>query len=186
MKNWIRFGAACALILLAAQLLAAIGDPLVIDISNDQPNAALVRPISTITQWGVACSDTSATDNSGSTVVNPSLITRSAQHWVQMGQRGTTLEVRFKYPTGATTPVGPVVQIFGRDANLICERLTDSTATHTLSLTTDTTNDVRDSTYSYTQPIEVDCNANAEAIVAIKTAQTGTGMTGAAILVRIK
>lgn len=173
----------------SAMLYAAIGSNVQVSgppAASGSVDAKFVRPVSTMTDWATACSDAATTDNSGSTVVNPGSISRAEQHWVQSSGQCTKAKVRFKYPTAATTPTGPTVQVFGRDSNAVPERLLDDTATHELTLTVSTTNDARDATYSYTQPVEVDINANKELLVAVKTAQTGTGMTGAAILVSFK
>lgn len=164
----------------------AIGNPLIVEVEASNTDAAYVRPVSNVTNWGVACSAPKTADNSGNAIVNPSLITRAEQHWVKLGQRGTTLQVRLKYETAGSISTQVVVQIFGRDGNLITERLLDSSGTHPLSLTADTSNDARDATYSYTQPVEVDCNGNSEVLVAIKTALAGTGLDAPAILVRLK
>lgn len=184
MKNWIRW-AVVGLVLTHNTLgYAALGTNLVLTEGSVASGEKVIRPVSTVTNWGTACDDASASDNSGSTVVNPGGITRSAQHKLQMGGRGTTVQIRLKYLTSGTVTQTLVVQAFGLDSSGAPQRLLDSTGTHAISVPVDTTNDARDGTYSYSEAVEVDAQANTEVIVTVKTPTTGTATT--AIQVRIK
>ena len=188
MKRYLPWAAMCLPLLAPSCLWAAIGA----DVTPTRPlptvtiNESFIRPASTMTNWITVCDLPTTADNAGSTVVNPGGITRAEQHWLQMLGTGTTVQIRLRYPTAGSVSTDVVVQPFGRDANGIPQRLLDSTGTHALTLGDDTTNDARDGTYSYTQPVEVDADANKEVLIAVKTALAGSGLTNAVIQARIK
>lgn len=180
-------GTLLACMLLANPLLGATGTivPTVIQAGGLKPESTKV-PVSIITDWATVCDAPTTSDNSGSTVVNPGGISRSNQNWLQMAGVGTTVQFRLRYPTAGTVSTQVVVQPFGRDSAAVPERLVDTSGTHVFTLTVDTTNDARDGTYSYTQPYEVDANANKEVLIAVKTALAGTSLTNAVIQARLK
>ncbi len=150
-----------------------------------------VLPVSIASDWIDICTQPNATDNESGVmtaglVVNPSAITRATQNWLQMAGFGTIVQLRLKYPTAANGLTNPVVQIFGRDRLEQAQRLVDAGGVHSVTLSIDAANDVRDATFSYTQPVECDANGCAEVLAAVKTALTGTGITGATIQARVK
>jgi predicted DNA-binding transcriptional regulator AlpA len=152
-----------------------------------QPEKLMPRQITTVasieTNWFDVCTTPSTADNSGNAVVQPGSITRDL---LAMGSQGTLIQVRLKYPTSATVTTSPVVQLFGKDGGGLFQRLSDIDGIHQQTLSVDTSNDVRDGTYSYTQPIEVDADACSYVLAAIKTALAGSGLTGATIQARVK
>lgn len=148
--------------------------------------AKAVVPVSLASDWVAVCTTPTTADNAGSTVVDPIGITRTAQNWATIAGKGTTIQVCLKYPTAGTVSTSPVVQVFGKDSNSIPQRLNDKDGTHELTLTVTAASDVRDGTYSYTNVIEVDANANRSVLVGVKTALAGSSLTGAVILVRVK
>lgn len=152
-------------------------------------------PASPQTDWRTINSAPTTSDNSGSTVVNPGGITRSAvvDNVLSMSGKGTWVQVRLKYPTAATVTANtPIVQLFGADrgsgnsGTALYQRLLDASSGHEQTLSVDTTNDVRDGTYSYTAPVDIDASACATVLCAIKTVLGGSGLTGAVIQARIK
>jgi hypothetical protein len=150
-----------------------------------------VLPVSIVSDWVDVCVDPANLDNesgvmSGGAVVNPSAISRSTQSWLQIAGIGTIVQVRLKYPTSGSVAASPVVQVFGRDRLQFPQRLVDAGGVHALPLTVDAAGDVRDGQFSYTQPVEVDADGCAEVIAAVRTALTGTGLSGATIQARVK
>ena len=146
-----------------------------------------VVPVSIISDWVECCTAPETADNAGSTVIAPLGITRSTQNRVTNVGRGTTLQIRLKYDDGVSGVTSPVVQPFGFDGNNSPQRLVNSAGTHELTLTIDTTNDVTDGTYKFTQPVEVDMDANRDMLVAVKTAFAATGtVNNSAIQIRTK
>jgi len=146
------------------------------------------NPASIISEWYTVGSTITTADNSGSVIVNPSLISGigTTRYYVSMMGRSTSLQVRMRYKTSGTVTTSPVVQMFGYTENGLYQRLLDATALHQIPLAVDTTNDVRDGTYSYTQPVEVDASACNQVLVTVMTALAGSGITGATIEARVK
>ena len=151
----------------------------------------MVVPVANESAWVVVCTAATTADNSGSTVLDPSAITRSAQNWFLVNGTGTTLQVCLRYTPGAAG-TSPVVQVFGRDvvggSGAVYQRLKDASGAHELTLTVDATNDVKSVAqgYAWTSPVEVDINCNVEVLVAVKTAQDLDTDTIDDILVRVK
>lgn len=143
-------------------------------------------PVATMGTWVDVCTDLATADNGGSTVVNPSLITRTAQGTFAMTGAGTTVQLRVKYTVG-TTITACTIQPFGFDANGIPERLFDATSVHALSFLSDATNDVQDNNgKSYTTSQEVDANGAVRVLGAVKVLATGTGAATAVLQMRVK
>lgn len=155
---------------------------------KDMPDVPTSVPVSVISDWVDVCDAPETADNSGSTVVNPGGITRSAQNKLYNHGIGTSLQIRLKYDAGASTLTNPVVQPFGFDGNNSPQKLVDADGTHELTLTLDGTNDVQDGTYKYSQPVEVDMDGCASVLVAVKTAFNATSGAedNSAIQVRVK
>ena len=89
----------------------------------------MVIPVANESAWVVVCTAATTADNSGSTVLDPSAITRSAQNWFLVNGTGTTLQVCLRYTPGAAG-TSPVVQVFGRDvvggSGAVYQRLKDA------------------------------------------------------------
>lgn len=134
--------------------------------------------------WQPLCTAPNVADNGGAAVVDPGAIVRAEQTWGAIQGEGTTLQVRLKYPAAAAISTDVVVQCFGRDRNGAPQRLFAG-AVHELTLA-DAASDVTDGTSKWTEAVEVDCQANSQVIVAIKTALAGTGIAGALIEGRLK
>lgn len=177
-----------ALVLLFAALpaiaFAALSTSITQSISLG-PGSHLAVPASVISDWQTLVTAIDTADNSGSIVLNPGGITRSAQRKMNMGGFGTTVQFRIRYTTGTTITAG-TIQPFGFDGNGAPERLFDSSGTHALAFLSDATNDAQDGTYSYTASQEVDANAAASVMAAIKVAATGTGAATAVVQCRVK
>lgn len=157
-------------------------------IDRNAPDVEPVVPVSIISDWVDVCDAPETADNSGSTVVNPGGITRSAQKLLQNRGVGTSVQVRLKYDVGASTLTNPVVQVFGFDGNGVPTKLRDKDGNHELTLTLDATNDVRDSLFKYSVPVEVDMDGCSSILVAVKTAfaaSSGT-VSNSTIQVRVK
>lgn len=146
---------------------------------------AFVTPVSIVDDWQTLVTTLDTADNGGSTVVNPGAITRSAQRKLNTLRRCTTVQFRIRYTTGTTITAG-TIQPFGLDGNGAPERLFDASGAHALSFLSDATNDAQDGTYSYTASQEVDANAAASVMAAIKSVFTGTGAATAVIQCRVK
>ena len=144
-------------------------------------------PASIMSDWVNICTDIDTADNSGSTVVNPSTITRAEQGKLSMLGSGTSVQWRIRYTTGTTITAG-TIQPFGFDANSVPDKLFDdaSTPSNALAFVSDANNDVQDGTYSYTASQETDANGATRVMGAIKVAATGTGAATAVLQVRVK
>jgi hypothetical protein len=144
-------------------------------IGNTHPDVPEMVPVSILSDWVDVCTAPETADNSGSTVVAPLGLTREELKRLYNRGRGTTLQIRLKYDDGISAVTSPVVQPFGFDGNDAPMRLRDAEGEHELELTIDLTNDVQDGTYGYTEPVEVDMDACASVLVAVKTAFNATG-----------
>lgn len=155
---------------------------------RDMPDVPTSVPVSVISDWVDICTAPETADNSGSAVVNPGTITRADQNKLYNHGIGTTLQIRLKYDTGASTLTNPVVQPFGFDGNGVPQKLVDANATHEQTLTLSESGDVRDSSFKYSQPVEVDMDGCASVLVAVKTAFAASGGTvnNSTIQVRVK
>ncbi|MGE0534941.1 MAG: hypothetical protein AB7O68_08190 [Pirellulales bacterium] len=145
-------------------------------------NSQRCVPVSATSDWVDVCSTPATADNGGGVVLDP----LSIERWLDLGGVGSTLQVRLKYPTAGSVTTSPVVQVFGRDRNDSPQRLVDVDGVHDLTLSADAANDVQDSTYSYTEAAEVDCDGNLHALVAVQVALAGSSLTGATIQARNK
>lgn len=146
------------------------------------------NPASVTSEWQDVGTTVTTADNSGSIVTNPGSIStlNTTRLYVSMQARFTSVQFRLKYPTAGTVTTNIIVQPFGLTLGGLYQRLVDATALHQIPLTVDTTNDVRDGTYSYTQPAEVDASACDKVLIAVYTALAGTSLTGATIQARVK
>jgi hypothetical protein len=150
-----------------------------------------VLPVSIVSDWVDLCTDPATIDNesgvmTSGVVTNPGAITRTAQNWLDLAGVGTLVQVRLKYPTASSGVSGPVVQVFGRDRQKRAQRLVDGLGGHQITLAVDTANDIRDGQFSYTQPTDFDAQGCAEVLAAVRTALSGTGISGATIQARAK
>lgn len=158
-----------------------------------QPQAVSTHSIQT--EWVALTVSPETADNGGSTVVDPNAIDR----W-QTVLGGTSFVFMLKYDDGLTGITNPVVQCFGRahaptssasasDAggDPVAHKLFDQNGTHEIEIATDTTNDIDDGTFKYSDPFEVDMDAAGEVLLSIKTALAGTGtVNNSEILVKTK
>lgn len=140
-----------------------------------------VMPVSVVSDWQDICTVIASAESgsavSGGVVVNPSAITRLGQAWYKVGGLGTIVKLRLKYKD-AVTSGSVVIQLFGRSESGQCEPLlVDDSNEYTLAV--DSANDVRDGTWRYTAPIEVDAEGCQYVIAAIKTAFDGSDTEGA-------
>jgi len=78
-----------------------------------------------------------------------------------------------RYTIADTITTDPVIQAFGLDSNSLPQKLFDSADAHELTLVTAAATDVQDGTYAYTDPVEVDMEANTRVYIAVKTAVVG-------------
>lgn len=150
-----------------------------------------VLPISVVSDWVDICADPATSDNesgvmTSGVVTNPLAISRSTQKWLDLAGLGTIVQVRLKYPTSATGVSSPSVQLFGRDRQRRAQRLLSSIGSHEETLATDPAHDVRDESFSYTQPIDYDADGCAEVLAAVKSPLSGTSIAGATIQARVK
>jgi hypothetical protein len=142
-----------------------------------------------ISDWVAACTAPETADNSGNTVVLPNALTRSDLVLLSSHGHGRTLQIRLKYDTGISAPTSPVIQAFGFDGTGTPSqpigspmRLLDGNGDHELTLTIDTTNDVRDGSFKYTKPVEVDMAACSNFLIAVKTAFAATGTVNNSVI----
>lgn len=155
-------------------------------IAKNAPPIEAVVSCGVVSDWIDICIAPEATDNSGSTVVNPGSISRSDQNWKALCAFGSQLLVRLKYDASVTLPTSPVVQLFGKDSAGIVSPLVDGSGTHPQTLTIDLTNDVTDGSYKYTSAKAMNIAGCKDVLAAIKTAFAGTGtVNNSAIQVRV-
>ncbi len=147
---------------------------------HKRPDGHAVMPI--VTDWGTCCDAPETADNSGSSIVNPALITRSAQFLIVSHGFGNALQVRLRYDDGLTSITNPVVQVFGKDGNGLWQKLLDKSGSHELTLTTASSTDLTDGTDCYTEPVEVATSGCSYFLVAVKTALAGTGTVNTSLL----
>lgn len=116
-------------------------------------------PVSQESQWqiAVAAGGVATTDNSGSSVTNPTQVTNSTSRWVDLQNcPGTYIAFRLKY-VGAVT-VSPIIEVLGRYVDgagvagppqrLYCQATPQITA---LTLTTAPTTDLTDGTSKWSE-----------------------------------
>lgn len=156
-----------------------------------------VVPVSIESDWVVLNSAPGTLD--ANPVKNPTTGINSSPAPLTVGGAGTTIQLRLRYPLsgGPSNGATVLIQAFGLDGgsgNLqagsavrVPQRLFDGTSSpaHVQTLTVATATDAQDATYGYTEPVELDMQANKQVIVLINTALSGGG-TGAAILGRVK
>lgn len=148
-------------------------------------DAPRVRPSDACANWVVVCSAPKTADNGGSTVVQPGAITRAELKALDVRSFGSTVHLSFQYETGASAITDPEVQVFGFDDNDVPFPLYTKDEAHEVTLATDTTNDVRDGTWKYTEPVEILLAGASFALVTVKTAAAGTNLTAPNILARV-
>lgn len=163
--------------------------PIGADIAAPHRPGNTVMPSSQRSDWATVNSDPTATDNAAATITNPLLsVTRAAVTPLRM-PAGTTVQIRLRYNLASIPASNPVIQPFGFDLNNVPQRLKTSSGTHEITLTVDSTNDVRETidtvVWGYTEAVEVDAQANEKILVAVKTAISSLGV-GATIQARVK
>jgi hypothetical protein len=97
--------------------------------------------------------------------------------------------LRVKYDDGISGVTNAVIQAFGGSGTItalgvadIYEPLFDSSGNHKITMTTDTTNDISDGTFNWTDPVELDFNGCGMVLVGISIAFSGTGVYTTATL----
>lgn len=143
-------------------------------------------PISIQSNWVDVCTAPTEADNEGSTVTTPGSISGDEHKLLVVGGVGTTVQFRLKYQADAEDPTSPTIQIFGRDANEAWQRLVDRNGDHELELMIDQENDVQVQGSKFTEPVEVDADANYAVLAAIKTAYSASSNAAATIQARVK
>ena len=164
-----------------------LGDPIVMSVL---PFHELSRPTAIAHEWkeAMGTGGITATDNSGNDVTNPTgQIDGLTKHILKINKRGTFLQVRLVYDDGLSSITDPVIQIFGRyDNTNQWQRLRNLSDLIDITLTTNTSVDVADGTFLYTDPRfnlhTIDLNATDEIIIGVKTNLSGTGVTNNAVL----
>jgi hypothetical protein len=158
--------------------------------------APFVTPVDTPCDW-IDLTDPVGFDGaSNNATINASTHFRTTLKWLDITGFGGLLDVRLKYPTGASGITDPIVQVFGQDSAGNLQRLYTSSlsldwdpavgAGHEKTLTTATSTDFSNGTWKTTTPITFDCSGNRFVAVAVKRIIAGTGITGASIQARAK
>ena len=142
------------------------------------------QPISIQSDWVTFCDAPAVAD--GTPVTAPNALTRTNLFWGQMRDAGTILRICLRYKNTATPTTAPKIQVFGRDANNVVEKLVDAANVHVITLAFVVATDADDGTYKYTDPVEVDIQGSVEALVAINTALAADDTALAQILGRMK
>ena len=173
----------CLTLLAAVPLLAALSTA-ISPVGTIPSQQNFTTPVSIVNDWQTLVTAIDTADNSGSIVLVPGGITRSAQRQCNTRARCTSAKFRIRYTTG-TTITACTIQPFGFDSAAAPERLKDSGGTHALAFVSDATNDVQDGTYSYTDTQTVDALGANYIMAAIKVAATGTGAATAVLQVMV-
>lgn len=152
-------------------------------------------PVSVQSDWQTVI-DAGGVDGADATpITNPAAEMAATDHHALLTEvRGTTVLLRVKYDDGISAVTPAVIQVFGGSGTVtnlgvadIYEPLFDAAGNHQITMTVDTTNDVSDGTFNWTDPVELDFNGCAVVIVGIHTAFSGTGTyTTATLEAKIK
>jgi len=144
--------------------------------TEDESSSVVI--VSNVAEWvtGIDAGGMDDTDNSGSLVTDPdSQVTASTRKTIwRTGIKGTQLRIRMAYDDGDTPSTDPVVNVFGRTNGGKWERLVNNNRSASITLTTDSGNDVVDEGMKHTNPHwddhSVDCDACDEVLFAVETA----------------
>lgn len=154
----------------------------------------VVYPSSLISGWGER--NVNLVDNQdASPITDPTALETATRLFRTQQGRGTIIRARFRYPSGLTTPVSPVVKLFGRwytaAGSEIWQPLRNKAGDISVTLTIDQTNDVAIGTSLYTTPDldahSWDCDGFDEFLFGVETALSAAAgeFTDNAIQVRI-
>ena len=148
----------------------------------------LTIPVSIASEWMTVVDATGADGADNATITDPDVqINNSTTHKVEVQGRGTTVLIRGKRAVGDSGITANVVQVFGKDLNGLWMRLLDASGNHKLTLSIDGTNDVRTTTFAWTESVEVDMQGCTEILVGVSIAYAATGdATVATIEAKIK
>jgi hypothetical protein len=106
--------------------------------------AALVTPVSGVSNWVVAISNLLTADNGGSAIVNPILnITQAFTQKIKIGSSGTVVRICVAYEHASAVSQNAVIQPFGLDEANIPQKLLDVDDTHEQIMTVNSTTDAR-------------------------------------------
>lgn len=129
----------------------------------------VVFPASTKGLWSTANSDAETAQSAGE-ILRPLSATASTIVWLRVHPSVTRVLMRLRYDTGATYTTAPVVRLFGvffPDA-IQANAFADDGTVHVMridnvdsgaagiTIAGDATNDIRDTTYKYTDPTTFD------------------------------
>ena len=157
-----------------------------------------VQPVSPMSQWVLAHGDATQSDNGVADITDPAGITVDRVKIVRIDSTGTSALISARYVKGAL-PGSIVVQAFGFDRtheqlqdvensaveNPVPMKLWNKDEDTDLTLTGAAPDPEYTSdgvTYCFTAPVEIDLQANAYLLVAVKTAATAA----ASIHVKVK
>lgn len=137
--------------------------------SPEASSGGLQVPASAKGDWADAIANIEATAQSAAELVRPLSTSSTNVVPVKIGDSCTRILLRAKYPTGSAITTSPVVRVFALygdptsagvfadDGTVKFLRL-DATGGTTagITITLDTTNDLKDSTYQYSSPWSLD------------------------------
>lgn len=153
------------------------------------PSQHRVHPVSVQCDWFACHTGLTTADNSGSSVIAPGGITRTACVKVYGVGLGTILQLAVQYARGVTISTATVIQPFGFDRNGVWQKLYNgaSTPAHELTFDDAASTDVDDgATWKTTDWQEVDLNGSIGFLVAVKTALVLSSGTSAQLIARLK
>lgn len=129
------------------------------------------------------------------TIISPELLATDTRLFETQAGRGTIIRARFRYDDGLTTPVAPIVKLFGRkktaDDSEVFQPIRNKSGDISVTLTISESTDVTDGTYQYTTPDldahSWDCDGFDEFLFGIETAHSAAAgtVTSNAIQVRV-
>ena len=138
-------------------------------------------PISLTSNW-VTCIDAGGMDDVDAAPNNPYTIDEADHHPLLTKAKGTKVMARLKYDATLTAITDPVIQLHGKDDAGNYHALRDSDGAKSLTLATDA-GDETDSTWNWTEPVEVDVDADVHVLPTVETALAGsTGLVTTATL----
>lgn len=153
----------------------AIGDKVYVNFPSGDALGGFVRPGSVYSNWSQVLDDAAVTDNSGSHVVNPGAITTSTRHWFGV-TGGSVVLVRLKYLAGGTSPLGPKIQVFGRDAAGNVMALATIDGVFAPTITANAATDTTDGASNFTAHLSFDALGCREVLFVVQTAFTISGV----------
>lgn len=163
------------------------------------PNAGegkIVYPCSLSCAWQER--NVNLVDNQdASPITNPTALETATRLFTRLRDMGTIIRARLRYPSGLTTPVSPIVKLFGRKKALtgeteqVWQPLRNKAGDISVTLTIDQTNDVAIGASLYTTPDldahSWDCDGFDEFLFGVETPLSAAAgaVTDNAIQVRI-